>query len=340
MSKQTFAVFCAFSAVITAFAAMGPKIEFAEPVHDFGRVEYGRTFTNFFTFTNTGDQTLEISDVISSCGCVASTNWDRRVDPGKAGTIPVIFSASGVSENVQKPIRVISNDPIQSNAVLYVQAAMYKPIDAVPQLAMFRFGPDFQTNETRVIRLISNMEEPVELSDPVWTNRSFSAKLTTVKPGKEFELAVTVIPPLGPGSWFSPVIMKTSTPKMPEVKVTAYAMVQPAMTLTPHLIMLPSTPLPKPEEVTVSIQNNGTNSLVLSEPSINTPKAQVVLRELQTGRFFQLALTFPAGFRGEPGRAIEARLKSNNPQSPVIKIPIIESEPDSSASPEQPSAGR
>src|SRR5258708_7734205 len=57
----------------------GPRIQFAEPVHDFGRVEYGKVCTNFFTFTNTGDQLLVLSDVISSCGCVAAQNWDRRV---------------------------------------------------------------------------------------------------------------------------------------------------------------------------------------------------------------------------------------------------------------------
>src|SRR5437867_3748881 len=164
----------------------GPKIQFAEAIHDFGRVEFGKILTNFFVFTNTGDQPLEIGEIISSCGCVAAQNWSRGAESGKSGTIPVIFSASGiVGTEIMKPIRITCNDPTQSNVVLYIQATIYKPIDAVPPIAAFSFGPDFQTNETRTIRLMSNMEEPVTLSEPVCTNRSFRAELKTITPGKE-----------------------------------------------------------------------------------------------------------------------------------------------------------
>src|SRR5215831_3570837 len=46
-------------------ADSGPRIKFAEPIHDFGRVPYGKIFTNNFIFANTGDQLLEIRDIIS-----------------------------------------------------------------------------------------------------------------------------------------------------------------------------------------------------------------------------------------------------------------------------------
>lgn len=329
MTKRSLCAFLAFSAAICVFAATGPRIQFAEPVHDFGRVEYGKALTNFFVFTNTGDQSLELKEVVSSCGCVAAQNWDRRVEPGKTGTIPVIFSGSGIGENIMKPIRIVCNDPIDSNAVVYVQAQIYKPIDAAPPVAFFRFGPDFQTNETRIIRLISNLTEPVTLSDPVCTNNSFTASLKTIKAGKEFELSVTVVPPLGPGSWFAPVIMKSSSSKMPEVKVTAYAMVQPALSLMPPRLMLPPTPLVKAEQLTVRIQNNGTNALHLSDPGIDIAQARLELREIQPGRVFELTMTLPQGFRSKPGQAFSAHLKSNNPQVPMVEIPVFEPLEDS-----------
>jgi hypothetical protein len=304
----------------------GPRIRFAEPIHDFGRVEYGKVLTNFFVFTNTGDQPLELQDVVSSCGCVAARNWDRRAEPGKPGAIPVIFTASGIGDNVTKPIRIVCNDPTQSNLVLYVKAAIFKPIDAVPAIAVFNFGPDFQTNETRLIRLVSNLEEPVTLSEPVCTNRSFRSELKAVKEGKEYELAVTVFPPLGPGSTYAPVTLKTSTSKMPLVTVTAYAIVQPALAVSPPRIILPPAPLAEPSPVTVTIQSRSTNALALSEPSLNAPGAQVQLREVRPGRLFELVLTFPAGFKAQIGESIEARVKSNLQQQPLIRVPVMQTQ--------------
>src|SRR5258706_149406 len=47
----------------TSATNSGPRIDFNEMVHDFGRVQCGKLVTNFFVFTNTGNQLLEIRDV-------------------------------------------------------------------------------------------------------------------------------------------------------------------------------------------------------------------------------------------------------------------------------------
>src|SRR5690349_7331106 len=50
----------------------GPKAQFAVPVYDFGRVQAGDVVKYTFIFTNTGDQTLEVSHVQPSCGCTTA----------------------------------------------------------------------------------------------------------------------------------------------------------------------------------------------------------------------------------------------------------------------------
>jgi hypothetical protein len=244
------------------------------------------------------------------------------VPPGKSGKIPVLFNSSGMAGPIGKFLKVLSNDPSQPEVVLRFSATLWKPIDAIPGIAVFSFGPDFQTNESRVIKLLSNMDEPVTLSEPVCTNRSFRAELKTVREGKEFELRVSVLPPLGPGSLAVPVTLRTSSSRMPVVSITAYAMVQPALTVTPPRILLPSTPLVNAEEFTVTIRNNGTNAVALSEPAINAQGANVHLAEVQPGRLFNLMFQFPAGFLSQTGDPLEARVKSNHPQSPTIIVPI------------------
>jgi hypothetical protein len=54
----------------------------------------------------------------------------------------------------------------------------------------------------------------VKISEPAWTNTSIKAELKTVREGKEFELHVSVIPPLGPGTLVVPITMHTSLPEM------------------------------------------------------------------------------------------------------------------------------
>jgi hypothetical protein len=221
-------------------------------------------------------------------------------------------------------VSLACNDPAQPTAVLQFTAQIWKPIDALPTIAAFTFGPDFQTNQSQVIRLVSNLDEPVTIYDPVCTNSAFRADLKTVKEGKEFELRVSVVPPVPAGSTVAPITLKTSSPKMPVVTVTGYAMVQPALTVTPpRLRLLSDEPLADSAQFTVRIQNQSTNALTLSNPSINAKSAEVSLRELQPGRLFELVVSFPAGFRSPPGEEIEARVKSNSAQFAVVRIPVL-----------------
>jgi hypothetical protein len=304
----------------------GPRIQFAQTAFDFGRVESGKVVTHDFVFTNTGAQTLVITDVRSACGCTAATNWARPVEPGKTGSIPVLFNTGGMAGLVAKTLWVSCSDPGRSNVLLQIAATVWKPIDVVPVIAAFMFGPDFQTNQTRSIRLVSNLDEPVTVSDLVCTNQAFRAELKTVREGKEFEVLVTVLPPLGPGSIAVPITLQTSSPKMPVVTFTAYAMVQPSLTVMPPRIILPAESLAKATPFTVAVQNRSTNSLVLSEASINASGAAVQLLELQPGRLFNLILTFPAGFQVPPGEEIGARVKSNHPQFPYVTVPVLQPE--------------
>jgi hypothetical protein len=302
----------------------GPRIEFPEPSFDFGRVESGKVVNHVFEFTNAGNQLLEIQDVWTSCGCTAVTNWTRKVEPAKSGKIPIIFDSAGRAGPVTKTVSVACNDPAQPKLVLQFTATIWKPIDAIPAIAAFNFGPDFQTNQSRIIQLVSNLEEPVSISKPVCTNSAFRAELTTLKEGKEFELQVTVVPPVASGSTVTPITLKTSSSNMPVVTVTAYAVVQPSLTVTPPRLRLPKVPLTDAAQFKIRIQNQSTNSLVLSDPGISEKGAEVRLREVQPGRLFELTVSFPTGFRVHPGKEMEVRVKSNHPQFPYVRIPVLE----------------
>jgi len=315
------------TAAAAGVAVSGPRIRYAEAEHDFGRVSSGSTVRHDFVFTNTGNAVLEISNVRPGCGCTTAGQWDRLVEPGKTGVIPLQFNSSGFSGPVMKSATVTCNDPTQPNSVLQLRATVWRPIEVNPASAYFNVPSESATNEMRVVKIVNNLETPLEISPPECTNQNFRAELATIRPGKEFELRVTVQPPFSATYVQTPITLKTSSTNTPVLTVRAYANVQPAVQVVPQQIILP-TGLPAGSAMpTVTIRGTGTNALVVSEPAINLEGVTLNLREVQPGRVFTLGLGLPTGMQIPSTQRVEVTLKSNHPKHPVIRVPVYQPQP-------------
>ena len=301
-----------------------PKIQFADTVYDFGKVNSGEVVKHSFVFTNIGTATLEIKDVRPGCGCTTAGTWDKQIEPGKTGSIPLQFNSANFGGAVTKSATVSCNDPSQTNVLLQIKGTVWKPIDITPTMAVFNVSSEIQTNETKVVRIVNNQDEPLTLSDLQCTNKSFQAELKTVKEGKEFELHITAIPPFAGPSVFAPISLKTSSAKMSNINVTAYVVVQQVVTVMPNQIMLPAGPFTNAVHHVVTVRNSGTNALVLSDAAANVPGVEVKVQETQPGKFFNLTVDFPAGFQIEAGKKVEVTVKSNHPKYPVITVPVFQ----------------
>jgi hypothetical protein len=304
--------------------ATGPRIRLAEVIHDFGRIEFGAMARNDFVFTNTGNAALEILDVKPGCGCTTAGQWDRRVEPGKTGRIPLQFNSTGFSGTISKSATVTCNDPSQSNVVLQLRGTIWRPIEVTPPSAYFNVSSEAPTNETKVIRIVNNLETPLVLSDPVCTNKSFQVELAKVKEGKEFELRVTAVPPFASTYVQGSVSVKTSSTNMPAISVPVYANVQPVVQVVPSQLYLPAGPLTSGMQPSITVRNTGTNVLALSEPSINLEGATVAVREIQPGKVFSLAVSFPMGVELQSTQQVALTFKSNHPKYPTVRVPVYQ----------------
>ena len=155
------------------------------------------------------------------------------------------------------------------------------------------------------------------LAEPINTNQSFRIELKTTKPGKEFELRVTAIAPFTASYTGIPIQIKTSSKEMPEISTSAYVTVLPVVSAFPQQITLPASPLATESHSNVTLRNNTTNNIVLSDPTVNVPGAKVSIRESQPGRVYALSLDLPAGFE-TPGQRMEVTVKSSYAKFPLI----------------------
>jgi len=300
-----------------------PHIEFNTNIYEFGRVKAGDPVKYTYYFTNTGSALLEVTDVRPSCGCTTAGEWTKKVEPGSAGTIPIQFNSANYSGQVFKTITVSSNDKQKPSTVLQLKGTVWKPIELSPAYTVLNIPPDAPSAST-VVRIINNMDQPLEVFSPELSNHSFEAELKTNQPGKEFALTIKSVPPLNSGNTQGKVTLKTSATNSPVLDVPFWANVQPALMVIPQQITLPQAPLATKSTPSVTIQNNSTNAVTLSEPEINIPGVDVQLKEVQTGRVFSAQLTFPQGFEIPQGQQVFFTAKSTNPKFPLVKVPVTQ----------------
>jgi hypothetical protein len=300
-----------------------PKIDFDATVFNFGKLKHGDVVKHEFTFTNSGATTLQIIDVKPGCGCTTAGAWDKQVEPGKTGKIPLQFNSTGFSGQVGKSAVVTCNDPANTNLILQLSGTVWKPIDVTPAMASFNLLEEFPTNETKTLRIVNNLEEPITLSDLKSTNPAFKTDLKEVKPGREFELLVTAPAPVTNTTAYATISLKTSSTQAPMVSIGAYLIVQQAVTVSPSQITLPAGPLASPTTSYITIRNNSTNLLSISNPAIDIPAVNLKLQEAQPGRLFTIAATFPAGFEAPAGQTLQFTAKTSNPKVPTISVPIV-----------------
>src|SRR5690554_2152117 len=87
-----FTAFIGMNSVIAQTAVeAGAKIEFDKETHDYGTISQFADGTCEFTFKNTGNEPLVISNAKGSCGCTVPS-WPREpIAPGQTGSIKVKY---------------------------------------------------------------------------------------------------------------------------------------------------------------------------------------------------------------------------------------------------------
>ncbi|MDN3666533.1 DUF1573 domain-containing protein [Algibacter miyuki] len=97
------------AAVRDAVSSNFPVITFNETTHDFGEIEANKSVETVFSYTNTGDAPLVITNIATTCGCTVPQDWSREpLAVGETGKFTVKYNGSGKGK-VSKSLTLTAN---------------------------------------------------------------------------------------------------------------------------------------------------------------------------------------------------------------------------------------
>lgn len=95
-------------------------LQFENDTYEFGEIKEGEKVDHVFSFTNTGQSPLIISNVSASCGCTTPEYSKHPINPGEKGSITVVFDSNNQVGMQHKVITVTSN-AAPSQSILHLK---------------------------------------------------------------------------------------------------------------------------------------------------------------------------------------------------------------------------
>lgn len=201
-----------------------PVLDVPGPTFDFGTVYQGEQVPHVFTFTNSGDSTLLIEQIRSSCGCTAALVSEKILPPGSGGEIQVSFDSTRFRGDVTKTVYVYSNDPVRPVLQLFVKGQVREAVVVEPAQVYFGSVTAGRTAQSEVL-LRNQGKTALTFGVPVTTAEELSVRIpgATLAPGEEMTLTLTLAPKPGPARFSGYVLLQVSGGTSRELRIPVYA---------------------------------------------------------------------------------------------------------------------
>jgi hypothetical protein len=303
-----------------------PSIRFDTQTYDFGHIRAASDVSHDYWFANTGNGPLEILAVRPGCGCTSSGQYDRVVQPGQAGKIPIKVNTHG-SGPLSKTISIQTNAPgAEANVTLTIKGELWQIVDATPPNVMYGSIRGSGITPDQLIRKVAiknNDPQPIKLETPTSTNPVFTTELKELEPGKAFELVITAKQPLPLGNTSGSVQMNTGIKEMPVLNIPVSIYVTADVEATPAQLVLPLS-IPKAMQRMVYVRNYiDAKPMKVTEASINSPDIKTEITEAQPGVAWRININVPKDFHLASGGG-KLTIKTDSPSMPELTVPILQ----------------
>ncbi len=142
-----------------------------------------------FTFKNTGDRPVVITNIRPSCGCLAPMPDKETYAPGETGSIAVTFDRAGLVGEVTRTIAITTDEKNRKEPYqLTLRANLPEPLTIAPRLV---FWKSRSPAATKSIDITINGGGPVEIERATSNRDDIGAALVTLEPGRRYRLDIT-----------------------------------------------------------------------------------------------------------------------------------------------------
>jgi hypothetical protein len=222
------------------------ELECAEPLVEKGQVRSGRSLSHRFTFTNRGQQPVEVTEVRPSCGCLAPKLDKRRFLPSESGELLLevnTLTQPAGANTWRVTIRYQTADT-EHELPLYISARVVTEISVEPpSLAIYT-----DTSISHEITVIDRRTEPLIVrAVPVSSSyvRTHLGELHRNDAGHWVRtIQVEVLADCPEGTHEETLRICTSDPEYPELKVpfTIVKRARQQVQAAPAEVLLTETP--------------------------------------------------------------------------------------------------
>jgi len=298
----------------------GPNIVFEETAYNFGKVGKEESVKHDFKFKNTGDATLVIGDIKTTCGCTGTLLSKKELAPGEEGNVEVTFQTGASSGQKKKSIYVNSNDVQQPSVQLDIMAEVLVPVEIKP-LTLY-WVAERNKESTRTVELLYSPDlklniKGLELSSPAFT-ASFQPKSGAKSPG--YDINIKYDGTLPAGSFQHKLTILTDNPSYPSLVASLRGKVVGPVKVVPDAINLGGISDEALPVRTIQVYDTDKQDFKITEVKSTSPIISVELVDEESGRYsIKAALTAKP-----PQGAFSERLliKTNDPTQSLIEVPI------------------
>jgi hypothetical protein len=298
-----------------------PRIEVAEPIFDLGqRWSTEPSVKHDFVVKNTGQVPLHIKGVVSSCGCTHVGKKNVTLEPDKTWNLSVELDLSKQQQLAMHRITVLSDDPQQPKLELKIRGVIRKPITMMPFNGMFFGKVKADERRERVLAIRNHTDDAMDLKIVRCAGQTFTAKIDSVKPGKEYKLTMTARPPYKPGVNTGRIDLTTGIKLQPKLVIRPQAFSPPRLLVTPNPLTLPKS-LPNGAKRTISVRNNGPKDVKVLRATCSIDGVTAEVRSAGEGKVHNVIVRFPSGLALPIGGG-EITIHTDDEESPQLKVRV------------------
>jgi len=138
-----------------------------------------------FSFKNTGDSEVEVTDIDISCSCLKASTDQKVYAPGASGKLDVIFKLGSFTGYQKKALTVVTG---KERKRLEVGVQIPNVITITPEIAEWHIGED---PGPKSFKVLVEHPDPIRITEVDCKRDEFTHELKTIKEGREYEIILT-----------------------------------------------------------------------------------------------------------------------------------------------------